>query len=87
MKTEDIRKHILFVEGAGQSLVKAGLLQGPVSMLPKGIAAYDQLMASGWKPQRHAVRRLLQDKGVPEAQLEMTVALFMKVAEHPEGTV
>lgn len=83
METTELTKHILYVEGAGQSLIKAGLLQGPVSILPKGIAAYDQLMASGWKPQSHIVRRLLQDKGVPEPQLEATTALFMRMAEHP----
>ena len=84
MKTEEMAKHIVFVESAGDALIERGLLQGPVSITPKGIAAYDQLMASGWKPQRQIVHCLLRDKGVPEAQLEMTTDLFMRMAEKPD---
>ena len=40
-------------------------MEGPVSMTPRGVGAYDQLMASGWTPHRHIVRHLLRDKGVP----------------------
>jgi len=72
-------KHILFVEGAGQTLIERGWMKGPVSIAPAGIAAYDQLMASGWRPQREAVRRILEwDKGVPAAKSEELTQLFMK---------
>ena len=84
MKMEEMTKHVVFVEGAGEALIQRGVLQGPVSITPKGIAAYDQLMASGWKPQHQIVRSLLRDKGVPEAQLEMTTDLFMRMAEQSD---
>ncbi len=82
MKLEDLRRHMLFVEGAGQALAAKGLLNGSASITPKGIAAYDQLMASGWRPNRTIARRLLkEDKGVPTTQLEMMTDLIMSVAE------
>jgi hypothetical protein len=85
MGREDLRKHILFVEGAGQALAAKGFLNGSASITPKGIAAYDQLMASGWRPNRTIVRRLLKDdKGVPTTQLEMMTDLIMSVARSTE---
>jgi len=82
MNRDDLSKHILFVEGAGQALAAKGSLQGHASITPKGIAAYDQLMASRWKPTREIVRRLLKDdKGVPTMQLDMMTNLIMSVVE------
>jgi hypothetical protein len=81
-KAADQWKHILFVEGAGQALSAKGYMHGPISITPKGIAAYDQLMASGWRPKRKLVRRVLKDdKGVPTAQLDMMTDLIMSVVE------
>lgn len=81
MNQEELSRHILFVEGAGQALAAKGYLEGPMSITPKGIAAYDQLVASGWRPRRKIVRRLLQDQGVPTAQLDGMTALIMSVVE------
>ncbi len=81
MNMSEMQKHIIFVEGAGQALVERGYLEGPVSITPRGIGVYDQLMASGWMPQRNTVRRLLEDKGVPTEHLDITTALFMRWAE------
>lgn len=72
---------MLFVEGAGQALIEKGYLQGPVSITAKGIGEYDQLLASGWRPQRDIVRRVLQDKGVPAGHLELVTELIMQVTE------
>jgi hypothetical protein len=85
MNCEELRNHILFVEGAGQTLAAKGYLDGPVSITPKGIAAYDQLLSSGWKPKREIVRRLVKDDmGVPTDQLDMMTDLIMSVAR-PTG--
>jgi hypothetical protein len=82
MNLENLRNHIVFVEGAGQALAAKGYMDGPISITPKGIAAYDQLMASGWKPNREIVRRLLKDdKGVPTAHLDMMTDLIMSVMD------
>lgn len=79
---EDLSNHILFVEGAGQALAAKGYMDGPIAITPKGIAAYDQLRASGWKPKREIVRRLLkEDKGVPTTQLDMMTDLIMSVVD------
>ena len=80
MNLDDLSKHILFVEGAGQALAARGCLEGPVSITPKGIAAFDRLMASGWRPERTVVRRLLKDdKGVPTTELDMLTDLIMSI--------
>jgi hypothetical protein len=82
MNLEDLRNHIVFVEGAGQALAAKGYMDGPISITPKGIAAYDQLMASGWKPNHEIVRRLLRDdKGVPTDQLDVMTDLIMSVVD------
>ena len=86
MNREDLRKHILFVEGAGQALAAKGYMQGPISITPKGIATYDQLMASGWRPKRKIVRRVLKDdKDVPTTQLDMMTDLIMSVVDGNES--
>ncbi len=88
MNADDLSKHILFVEGAGQALAAKGHLQGHASITPKGIAAYDQLMASGWKPTREIVRRLLKDdKGVPTTQFDMMTDLIISVVDGTESEV
>jgi hypothetical protein len=88
MNLEDLGKHILFVEGAGQALSADGDLRGPTSITPKRIAAYDQLLASAWRPDRRIVRRLLRDdKGVPAAQLDLMTDLIMGQAMADEAAV
>jgi hypothetical protein len=86
MNTKNLAEHILFVEGAGQALVASGRLQGPISITPKGLASYDQLMASGWKPKRQMVRLVLKDKGVPQAQLDLMTDAIMSVADECQST-
>lgn len=82
MNPNDLRNHILFIEGAGQALAAKGYLDGPILITPKGIAAYDQLMASEWLPKREIVHRLLgEDKGVPTDQLDMMTDLIMWVVD------
>ncbi len=75
---QEIVNHMIYVEGRGQALIAEGLMSGPVSITPKGIAIYDQLMASGWKPQREIIRRMLQDRGMAENDLDKAVALFLQ---------
>jgi hypothetical protein len=45
------------------------------------LLAYDQLVASGWKPNRKIVRSTLKDKGVPATHLDAMTQLVMAVAE------
>lgn len=85
MNNEELNKHILWLEGAGQSLVARGYLDVPVGITPKGIAAFDQLIASGWTPQPAIVRRMLRDKGVPAGQLDATTNLFLELLSAPRG--
>lgn len=40
----------LFVGGRIEMLISKGLMTGPAPLTPKGIACYDQLCASGFKP-------------------------------------
>ena len=77
MKRQNLVRHMLWLEGAAQALAADGLLDGPVAITPKGIAAYDQLVASGWRPRRRIVRRLLRDKGIPAAELDVATELFL----------
>lgn len=78
----EMDKHALFIEGTAQSLIEGGCLDGPPSSItPKGIGVYDQLMASGWKPERNTLRGLLGESRVAPEDLEVTTDLFMKWAE------
>ena len=72
-----LEKHMLWLQGTAERLVARGLLDAPVSITPKGIAAYDQLVASGWKPAPKLVRRLLREQGVPPEQLDGVTGLFL----------
>lgn len=85
MNGEELSKHILWLEGAAQSLIARGLLKGPVAITSKGIAAYEQLIASGWRPQPQIVRRLLCDKGIPAAQLDEMTKLFLRLLSDKTG--
>jgi len=62
MNTKTAKDHIIFVEGAGKDLISRGRLKGPISITPKGIADYNKLMASEWKPNRTVVRWLVAEK-------------------------
>ena len=80
MNRNDLSKHILYVEGAGCALAAKGHLEGPISITAKGIDAYFELLASGWRPRRKIVRRVLQDKGVPRGQLDGMTDLIMSTS-------
>lgn len=78
---DDLANHILFVEGAGQTLAERGQTGGSAQLTPEGTAVYNQLMASGWKPQRRMVRMVLKDNGVSPPHLNAITDLIMSVAD------
>ena len=86
MNRNELSKHVLYVEGAACALAAKGYLEGPISITAKGIDAYFELLASGWRPSRKIVRRVLQDKGVPRGQLDGMTDLIMSTSQsHTEN--
>lgn len=58
MNVEDLpheKKVLLWVSGRLDALTKAGLVRGPVVLTPKGVGQFDQLHATGFKPEQKDV--------------------------------
>lgn len=84
-RPEELHHYLLWLEGAAHSLVASGHLDAPVVLTPEGITVYDQLVASGWRPQRGVVRSLLRTKGIEVARLDETTDLFMSLLPNEAG--
>lgn len=78
---DELMNHVLLVEAAVQILADRGVIEGSSTITAEGIAAYNQLMASGWKPRFRMVRMVLKDNGVLPPNLNALTDLTMSVAD------
>lgn len=79
-KKKILTQHILFMEGAKRALIIKGHLAGIIGITPKGLAAYDQLKASGFKPNRSVLAWMLHQENTPADQIEGIVELLCREA-------
>lgn len=79
MTDQEAYAHHVYVEGRGEALIAEGKVSGEPLITPKGIAEYDQLLASGFRPRRFIVRAILERyHGIPDSKLEEMTDLFME---------
>jgi hypothetical protein len=78
MTDQEAINHHLYVEGRGEALITEGKIAGPPAISARGIAEYDELLASGFRPKRAVVREILKRyHGVGPAELDRMTDLVM----------
>ncbi len=78
---------VLFVHGAIERLCQRGLIEGEPLITPRGISAYDQLRASGFRPTAEEVSRVIRNLGLAKIKSEtgpMTL-LILNESGHDES--